>query len=113
MPKVTISNHQISIDFNPGYNLLHNFLNLGAPIHTVCGGNANCGCCRIKILDGSKGMTPPNSMEIRRLGRELIDKGWRLSCQSHSLRDITAHMPTTEELDGRCSPKSAVNKKST
>lgn len=102
MHKITIENLDISIQSNPGYSLLNNFLQLDVPIHTICGGNANCGCCRIKILSGTKGMTRPNHLEIRRLGEHLIDEGWRLSCQSYSLRDIVVHIPVSEELDTKC-----------
>lgn len=108
MPKVLIANHDLSIDVNPGHSLLNNFLNQDAPIHTVCGGHANCGCCRIRILAGAKGMSPPNQFEVRRLGDELIQDGWRLSCQSYILRDIAVHMPTSEELHPSCSPKRKV-----
>ena len=37
-----------------------------------------------------------------KLGEELIEQGWRLSCQTYALRDITIYMPTGEELDGIC-----------
>lgn len=105
MPKVLIANYDLTIDVNPGYSLLNNFLYKNAPIHTVCGGHATCGCCRIKIIEGPKGMSPPNQFEILRLGEDLLQDGWRLSCQSYILRDIAIHMPTSEELDQRCSPK--------
>ena len=96
---VTILNHNLKVSCQPGYSLLNNFLINNAPIHTICGG------CRIKILEGEKGLTQPNEREVKRLGKDLISQGWRLSCQTHSLRDITVHMPTSSELDPECSKK--------
>ena len=104
-PTVTILNHDLKILCKAAYSLLNNFLINDAPIHTTCHGHANCGCCRIKILEGNEGMTRPNEREVRRLGKDLISQGWRLSCQSHSLRDLVVYMPTRDELDPKCSKK--------
>lgn len=62
-----------------------------------------CGCCRVKILSGIEGVSKLNEGELKKLGKELIDEGWRLSCQTFCLRDITLHVPTSEELDKLCS----------
>lgn len=102
MPRIIIENHHMEIDVSPGLNLLSHFLIHQAPIHTVCGGRAMCGCCRIQILSGEKGLSPLTDEEIRRLGRELTQQGWRLSCQTFCFRDITVHMPPGEELAGVC-----------
>lgn len=104
-PSITIQNHNLEISCQPAYSLLNNFLINDAPIHTTCGGHANCGCCRIKILKGKKGLTQPNEREVRRLGKDLISQGWRLSCQTHSLRDLVVYMPTSNELERGCSKK--------
>lgn len=105
MPKIHIQNHKLTIINNPGLSLLNNFLINKCPIHTVCGGRGQCGCCRIKILQGEKGISPINKREIVKLGDKLIAQGWRLSCQTHCLRDITLYMPCVEDLDDFCSEK--------
>ena len=102
---INILDHDLKITCKPAYSLLNNFLINGAPIHTTCGGHANCGCCRIKIEKGDKGLTQANEREIRRLGKDLIEQGWRLSCQTHSLRDLVVYMPTANELNPGCSKK--------
>ncbi|MBU1417608.1 MAG: (2Fe-2S)-binding protein [Proteobacteria bacterium] len=103
MPTVTILNHNLEISSQPTFSLLNNFLINDAPIHGSCGGHANCGCCRIRILEGPEGMTKANEREMQKLGEKLLAAGWRLSCQAHSLRDIVIHMPTGNELDRDCS----------
>lgn len=103
MAQIFIENHNQVITCNPGLNLLNNFLINDIPIHTVCGGKAMCGCCRIKIISGMEGINKVNQAETSRLGEELIKDGWRLACQSFCLRDITVHVPTSQELDDLCS----------
>ncbi|MBA3013931.1 MAG: (2Fe-2S)-binding protein [Proteobacteria bacterium] len=105
MAKIRIENLGLMVDVNPGLNLLNNFLVGESPIHSVCGGKARCGCCRIKILAGEKGLSPVNKLEINRLGEAAIKKGWRLSCQAYTLRDIQIYMPYGYELDSFCSEK--------
>ncbi len=104
-PTITVQNHDLHIKAEPARSLLNNFLINDAPIHTTCGGHANCGCCRVKIINGRKGVSPANNREIKRLGNDLIEGGWRLSCQTYTLRDLVVHMPTSDELDSRCSKK--------
>lgn len=102
MSLITIENHKLTINSNPGLSLLNNFVLNQAPIHTICGGRARCGCCRIKITSGQEGTTKVNEGEIARLGNKLIEEGWRLSCQTHSIRDLSVYMPTADELDKIC-----------
>lgn len=103
MSKITIKNLAVTIDDQPGQSLLNTLLYEELPIHTICGGRARCGCCRVKILQGMKGCSPVNKYETVRLVPEDIEAGWRLACQLHILRDITIHLPTADELDSECS----------
>ena len=103
--RLTINNLQVTIDVKPGHSLLNTLLHEDQPIHTLCGGRARCGCCRIKILSGHKGLSPINDWERSRLTAGELASGWRLACQTHCLRDITVHLPTSAELDPLCSKK--------
>lgn len=103
--KIYIKNHELEVDGTPSLSLLNNFLVNGSPIHTVCGGKAICGCCRIKIIAGQKFMSKPNKFEQAKLGDTLLKEGWRLSCQSYALRDIEIFMPKAEDLEDLCSRK--------
>lgn len=105
MSKITIENLGVTIEARPGQSLLISLQYEVLPIHTVCGGRARCGCCRIRILEGEKGATPVNQYEIVRLEKHLLEEGWRLACQVHVLRDITIYLPTADELDAHCSKK--------
>ncbi|MHC1701129.1 MAG: ASKHA domain-containing protein [Humidesulfovibrio sp.] len=43
----------------------------------LCAGLGKCGLCRVRYLSEPP---PPAAEELRRLGREAVDLGWRLSC---------------------------------
>ena len=103
--KIEIENLDLEIDATPALSLLNNFLVQGAPVHTVCGGKALCGCCRIKIIAGQESMSKPNKFEQEKLGVALLNEGWRLSCQSFALRGIKIFMPKGEDLADFCSPE--------
>jgi ferredoxin len=103
--KITIDNTGVTVDALPGRSLLLSLLNAEQPIHTVCGGKAGCGCCRVRILKGSDKLSPVNDPEKLRLGPEKIAAGWRLACQTHMLRNVVLYLPIAEELDSICSKK--------
>jgi len=43
--------------------------------------------------------------ERLKLGEELIENGWRLACQTFSMRDVSIYIPSSDELDDVCSGK--------
>lgn len=43
----------------------------------LCSGLGKCGLCRVRYLEDAPGF---NREELKKLGREAIDQGWRLSC---------------------------------
>lgn len=98
MPFIKIKNRDKKIPLNPTMNLLNNILASGENIETICGGKAVCGKCRVKVLEGSKYISPKTKAEELKL-KHLLDEGWRLACQTFSLRDITVYIPSpgTEE----------------
>lgn len=102
MPTITITNQSATIPAMPGHSLLISLLNGLQPIHTICGGRAKCGCCRIHILSGNKGLSPINTFEKKKFGADDLKKGWRLACQTHTLRDVSLHLPSSEELEPHC-----------
>ncbi len=43
----------------------------------LCSGLGKCGLCRVRYVDDAPGF---NREELKKLGRQAIDEGWRLSC---------------------------------
>jgi len=97
MPEIRIVNRGISVIVNPAFSLLNNYLMQNIPIQTVCGGKAACGRCRFRVLKGAEGLSPVRPAEIARLGETLIAAGWRLSCQTHALRDVSIELPGLDD----------------
>lgn len=96
-PRVFIANRSLTVTVNPAYSLFNNYLMQGVPVQTLCGGKAGCGRCRFRVLEGAAHLSPVRPAEIARLGERLIAGGWRLSCQSHALRDVTIELPEMGE----------------
>lgn len=96
-PLVFIANRALTVTVNPAYSLLNNCLMQGVPVQTLCGGKAGCGRCRFLVLEGAPHLSPVRPAERARLGEALIAAGWRLSCQSHALRDVSIELPGMDE----------------
>jgi len=51
-------------------------------IDSFCGGNCSCSTCKVIITDGAKNLSKASSDEQALLGQNMVDKGYRLSCQA-------------------------------
>ncbi|OHW62583.1 Na(+)-translocating NADH-quinone reductase subunit F [Andreesenia angusta] len=54
-------------------------------IKLPCSGKGTCGKCIVKITKGEA--SEPTKAEIKKLGEEKIQKGYRLACQVEVLED--------------------------
>ncbi|GBF32361.1 methyltransferase corrinoid activation protein [Desulfocucumis palustris] len=63
-----------------------------------CGGKGLCGRCKIRLEEGE--LSPPNENEIKLLGKDDIDRGYRLACQAILLGPAKIEIPR-ETLTGR------------
>lgn len=57
-------------------------------IDAPCSGNASCGKCKIKLLDGQM-----ESKKTRHITDEEYDQGWRLACVSELTQDVEVMVP--------------------
>ncbi len=78
----------VTIECNPGDNLLEVARRANVAIDAPCSGNGSCGKCRVKILAGRV-----ESMPSRHISDAEYDAGWRLSCCSKVLGDCTVLVP--------------------
>jgi Na+-transporting NADH:ubiquinone oxidoreductase subunit NqrF len=58
------------------------------PIMSPCGGNALCGGCKVKIVEGNDIMDV-SAEEYNRLSDEQIEEGYRLACSYIVMNNIT------------------------
>ncbi len=78
----------VSIECNPGDNLLEAARRANVAIDAPCSGNGSCGKCKVKLLEGTL-----DTMKSRHISQEDWDNGWRLSCISKVTGDVTVLVP--------------------
>ncbi len=78
----------VSIDCNPGDNLLELARRANVAIDAPCSGNGSCGKCRVQILEGQV-----ESIPSRHIPESEWDAGWRLSCNCKVIGDCTVLVP--------------------
>ena len=73
---------------------------IGVSLRQVCGGQANCTTCRVRLLEGR--LAPPASRETGRLPEERLEQGYRLACQARleGAGPVRLHIPTLMEWIG-------------
>ncbi len=69
---------------------------LSLQISALCGGKGSCGKCMIRIIDPNAKVSEPSESEIKSLGRDKIEEGYRLACQTKILGDLRIYL--TESL---------------
>ena len=78
----------VSIECNPGDNLLELARRANVAIDAPCSGNGSCGKCRVKLVAGEL-----DSIKSRHISEEEWAMGWRLSCNSKVVGDATVFVP--------------------
>ncbi len=78
----------VSVECNPGDNLLELARRANVAIDAPCSGNGSCGKCRVKLLEGEL-----ESIKSRHISDEEYEAGWRLSCNSTVVGDVTVLVP--------------------
>ena len=78
----------VSIEGNPGDNLLELARRANVAIDAPCSGNGSCGKCRVRLVNGEL-----DSLKSRHITEEEWELGWRLSCNSRVTGDVTVFVP--------------------
>lgn len=71
-----------------GENLLDIAKKTNVAIDAPCGGNASCGKCKVKLVEGEM-----NSPKTRHISDEEYSEGWRLACVSKITGDVAVEVP--------------------
>jgi uncharacterized 2Fe-2S/4Fe-4S cluster protein (DUF4445 family) len=70
-----------TIEADPSLSLLDLSRKLGLPLTSSCGGKKICGKCRVIVLQTDSALPPPSDRERETLG-PLLEKGYRLACET-------------------------------
>jgi adenylate cyclase len=85
---IRIEGRQEPVASSPAVSLLVLLQRAGVPIHTVCGGRAQCGRCLVQVLEGAEKMNLPGAAELLRLKALQAGPGYRLACQSYTRGEL-------------------------
>ena len=75
---IDINNGSKVLDVPMGSDVMHTLADKGIFLPSACGGKANCGQCKLRVLDGGGTILPT---ETGFFSRKQIKEGWRLACQ--------------------------------
>ena len=78
----------VTIEANPGDNLLELARRANVAIDAPCSGNGSCGKCRVKLVSGEV-----DSLKSRHISEEEWEAGWRLSCNTKVIGDAEVFVP--------------------
>lgn len=76
--KIDINNGKKELDVKPGSSLMSTLAGEKILLPSACGGKANCGQCKVRVLEGGGNILPT---EVGFFNRKQIKDGWRLGCQ--------------------------------
>jgi adenylate cyclase len=98
MAKVTFPDLRKTIEVPVGQNLLQACQKNGINMLTICGGNARCTACCVKIDKGVENAVAPFKGEEHKLGPIKIKDQFRLGCQ----------LKVTGDMEVRLTPKGKI-----
>lgn len=93
-------NNNWKIDFEPigkrievdhTCTLLEAAHSAGIELASICGGTGTCEQCRVQILSGNA--APANLVERNTYSNDMIQKGWRLACQTEVQDSLKVYIP--------------------
>ena len=76
--KININNGTKELEVAPGGTLMNSLAENGIFLPSACGGKANCGQCKDRVVEGGGTILPT---ETGFFSRKQIKDGWRLGCQ--------------------------------
>lgn len=76
--KIDINDGKRVLDVPQGGDVMHTLADQGIFLPSACGGKANCGQCKVQVLEGGGEILPT---ETGFFNRKQIKEGWRLGCQ--------------------------------
>ena len=76
--RIDINNGKKELDVTPGNSLMSTLAGEKIFLPSACGGKANCGQCKVQVLEGGGEILPT---EVGFFNRKQIKEGWRLGCQ--------------------------------
>ena len=83
-----VNGSEVQISAHEGDNLLQAAQRANVAIDAPCSGNGACGKCKVRLVSGEL-----DSPRTRHISEEEYAQGWRLSCVSKVMGDVTVEVP--------------------
>ncbi len=93
VPTIKFLKNRAAIEVKNGTNLMQGLLDHGIPVASSCRGDAVCGKCWVKVLQGGANLSNVNGDEIRLQTINKLPPNARISCQVEVHGDITLDTP--------------------
>ena len=94
-----------------GSSIMEAAQELGVDIQNVCGGQAQCGKCKVQIIGENQeyhgidskfeNLTPMEENEKKTLHHYKPSEGWRLACQARIHGDLVVFVPEESQAGGQ------------
>ena len=118
MEKKTLKKHAIIFEpsgrrglIEDGSTIMEAAQALGVDIQNVCGGQAQCGKCKVRVIEGGRGhhgvasggenLSPAGENEKNILSETALSEGWRLACQACVHGDVVLNVPKESQARGQ------------
>ena len=88
--KIDINNGKKVLDVAQGGDVMHTLADHKIFLPSACGGKANCGQCKVQVLEGGGEILPT---EKGFFNRKQIKDGMRLGCQVKVKNDLKIAVP--------------------
>lgn len=88
--KININGGKKELAVNPGNSLMSTLSEQNIFLPSACGGKANCGQCKVQVIEGGGEILPT---EVGFFNRKQIKGGWRLGCQVKVKDNISIQVP--------------------
>lgn len=88
--RIDINGGKKTLDVPQGSDLMHTLADQKIFLPSACGGKANCGQCKVQVLEGGGEILPT---EVGFFSRKQIKEGYRLGCQVKVKDNIKIQVP--------------------
>ncbi|MBI2440759.1 MAG: DUF4445 domain-containing protein [Lentisphaerae bacterium] len=85
----------------PGTILLEAAAQAGLIVQTPCGGQGQCGKCRVKIVSGQASACPPTANCRSAMSAAEVEQGYRLACQARVQGDLVVEVPVSSLFESQ------------
>lgn len=92
MPEVQFLPDGKRVIVRSGLTLLEASRQAKVVVRTRCSGGLSCLMCKVKVVEGSGGLSEPKQAETAKLGA-LEGEGYRFACQARVLGPVTVELP--------------------